>query len=703
VTTSARLDLRGLVVDNHDSYTYNLVQAFAELTRRQPLVVCNDECDWGELEGEDVDFVVISPGPGRPQRPADLGLSAAAIRDGRLPLLGVCLGHQAIAYLNGGAVVEAPTIVHGGRSPIVHRGDALFGAIPSGFHAVRYHSLVATRLPPQLEEIAWAPDGTVMALRHRAAPQWGVQFHPESVATEHGPQLLVNFLRLARRLRGERRRAARPAPRPRAAPARTPRALQLFTRTLPLTASPEAVFRQLFGDAEHSFWLDRSLGGPGLAPFSYLGSVGGPRASVASYSVADRCVTLTHAGRTERLEASVFDYLDETLAAWAVRADVPWDFHGGLVGYLGYEAKADVGASAAHRSPDPDAVFFFVDRFVVVDHERDELQLVAVDDAGARGRAEAWLDETAAALDHVAERPPPRPARRAGLATPFEPDLDAPAYLRAIEACHEELRRGESYEICLTTQLRARCAVEPLELYTVLRRVNPAPYAAFLHAGDLDVLCSSPERFLTVDRHGRAETKPIKGTAPRSQDRALDAAAAASLRDSPKTIAENLMITDVLRNDLGRVAAVGTVEVPVFLGVESYATVHQLVSTVRARLGDGRTAVDCLRAMFPGGSMTGAPRLRTMEIIDRLEPAARGVYSGALGFLSLSGAADLGMVIRTIVCSRDDLSIGVGGAITIDSDPEEELAEAMLKAHALIRSVELAAGAEPFVEAALAR
>ncbi len=276
---------------------------------------------------------------------------------------------------------------------------------------------------------------------------------------------------------------------------------------------------------------------------------------------------------------------------------------------------------------------------------------------------------------------------------PAEPEIDgAPVELRPrrsperyrddIATCKRYLTAGHSYEICLTNKVVAEIAPEPLELYRSLRRANPAPFSAYLRLGDLAVLSSSPERFLAVDRGGWAEARPIKGTSRRGSSPGEDARLAAALCADEKNRAENVTIVDLLRNDLGRVCRVGSVEVPELMRVETYETVHQLVSSVRGRLRNGVGAAECVRACFPPGSMTGAPKLRTMEIIDELEGEARGIYSGAVGYFGLGGGCDLSVAIRTIVLDGCSATIGAGGAIVVQSDPEEELAEMLLKAAA---------------------
>jgi para-aminobenzoate synthetase len=271
----------------------------------------------------------------------------------------------------------------------------------------------------------------------------------------------------------------------------------------------------------------------------------------------------------------------------------------------------------------------------------------------------------------------------------FTLSRDYETYLDDIRRCKECLYEGESYEICLTNKVRTDVAPDPLRLYRVVRKVNPAPFSAFLRYGDASVVSSSPERFLRVHRDRWVEAKPIKGTVRRGRTEAEDVELSEGLRASEKNRAENLMITDLLRNDLGIVCEIGSVHVPGLMEIETFETVHQMVSTIKGRLREDLGVADCVRACFPGGSMTGAPKKRTMEIIDDLEGEARGVYSGAIGYLGLSGGADLNIVIRTIVMDGSSTSIGMGGAIVIGSDPEEEYRETILKAEALMKSIVL--------------
>ncbi|RJO70047.1 aminodeoxychorismate synthase component I [Nocardia panacis] len=683
--------MRTLLIDNYDSFTYNLYQLISEVNGVEPTVVRNDVAP-DSVRLTDFDSVVISPGPGRPDVPRDFGISAAVIRECELPLLGVCLGHQGIVLAEGGLVGPAPAPRHGHPEPIEHDGSELFHGLPQGFTAVRYHSLCALRpLPDTLEVTALAPDGVVMGVRHRERPQWGVQFHPESIAGEYGAALLRNFAKLS---------AVRPVSHG------FPTVPVLGTRVgtpeppwlvhhevIERPIDTEAAFLRLYGDSETAFWLDSEYVEPGLDRFSFLGDAGGPGAEVVRYRVGAGVVVESADGRRRTVDGDIFDYLGTQLRRRRAEIpELPFDFAGGYVGYLGYEVKADCGGRAAHRAETPDAQWIFADRLVVVDHVAGRTHLLALtapEPDAVRAGAD-WLRDTREILAAL-----PTWSNPAELAV--RADLDAVAarltrgraqYLADIATCQQRLRAGESYEITLTDGLVTDAAIGGLDLYRTLRRCNPAPYAAYLRFADLEIACSSPERFLKIDRAGVVESKPIKGTAPRGATPEQDERLRRELADSPKTRAENLMIVDLLRNDLGRVCRIGSVHVPELMATETYTTLHQLVSTVRGRLRPELDAVDCLRACFPGGSMTGAPKLRTMEIIDELETEARGVYSGTIGFLGLGGTADLNIVIRTAVRQAGRWRIGAGGAIVLESDAEDEFRETVLKAAAVYRAVD---------------
>lgn len=689
--------MRTLLIDNHDSYTYNLFHLVASVNGEDPLVLSNDDPELARLSFGDVDNVVISPGPGRPGRSRDLAGSTRFLDQDVLPVLGVCLGHQGLGFQAGARIALAPQARHGHPTTVTHDGRDLFDGIPQGFTAVRYHSLyVPEPLPPGLEATAWAEDGVLMGLRHRTRPHWGVQFHPESILTEWGTRLLANFRTLSE--------AARPSITVRgttntvvdneSAPAQDT-GHRLHTAVFHGVVDPEQVFAELHSASERAFWLDGAGAGERGARFSYLGDDTGPLAEYCSYDVRAGVVTVERAGRpATRLREDVFTYLRRGLADRAhAQPDLPFDFTCGWVGYFGYELKAALGGQAAHRSSTPDAAWLFADRVIVIDHHEHTAHLLCLAEDTRSGHDEAagWLDATLAFLSSLSshEAPPLR-------SWPQEEDAveiterwllrEAADYRADVVACQEQLRAGESYEICLTTAVELPATCASADYYRVLRRVNPAPYSAYLRFGEVDVASSSPERFLRVGADGVVQAEPIKGTAARGATPEADTALRDALAEDPKTRAENLMIVDLLRNDMGRVCQVGTVHVPELMGTRTYRTVHQLVSTVRGDLRPGLDALDVVRACFPGGSMTGAPKERTMEIIDELEPSARGVYSGALGFLSCNGSADLSIVIRTAVFAAGRVRIGAGGAVVLDSDPDGEYQEMLLKLAAPMRA-----------------
>ena len=711
-----------LLIDNYDSYTYNVFHLLAAACGEEPIVVHNDMVSWKALSRWDFDAIVLSPGPGHPARWHDFGVCADILRSSEVPVLGVCLGHQGLGHVLKATVTYAPTVMHGRLSPVKHSGVGLFDGIPQGFNVVRYHSLaVSGSLGEEGREIAWTEDGVVMGIEHAHRPMWGVQFHPESICTDYGHKLFENFYALARKHRPERagRRLNRPSVPPRRCRRRSAEDSQvnLHVRTIEGEAESEYLFEALFGQEEFAFWLDSAstatqppAAGPGgrltppisdgqLGQRSFMGASLGPSRIVLEYDVEAGIITRHSAAGSHSENGSIFQVLDREIESHAIESpEAPAKgLIGGFVGYLGYECKADCGASNTHVSDIPDAVQIFANRVVAVDHTTGLTHVMALCSDEEEPDALAWLDHAEqTARDALAARPAELPETGTHGDPPAQPVIFRPGrgreqYLADIARCQSALAAGESYEVCLTDQIHTEASPDPWLLYKGLRRSNPAPFAAYLKLGDVAIVSSSPERFLSVDRNRKVMARPIKGTAPRSPDPVEDESTRKELAEDEKTFAEHLMIVDLLRNDLGRVCEVDSVRVPELMAIEQYATVHQMISNVVGVLEPGRSSIDCARACFPGGSMTGAPKLRTMEIIDDIEREARGVYSGAIGYFGADGVVDLSIVIRTIVLRTGEgdktTTIGAGGAIVMQSDPEDEFAEILLKARAPMAAI----------------
>ena len=480
---------------------------------------------------------------------------------------------------------------------------------------------------------------------------------------------------------------------------------ELVVRPLPFAVNCEDAYPLLAAGAEYSFWLDSAREESPMSVASYVGVV---PAQLSPLRV-DSARAAAESGAEDP-----FAQLEAALARaprvhpeTAVATGLPAGLRGGYVGYFGYEARAAMGLEhghpvpgylPAHEAPTPDSLWLPAVRYLVHEHARPgrPARSWLVGDESWCEAAERLLSE---ALDPVLSAAGERASEIASDSTPVNaPELTEPllfpapaaeAYMDSVRTSQHEIYEGNSYEVCLTAQTVARVPNPSpelfIELYRRQRAHNSAPYAAYLRCGDFSVLSSSPERFLSVDEQRNAQTKPIKGTVPRGTTPEEDEAAAAWLRSDPKTRAENLMIVDLLRNDLSTVSDPASVRVPVLMGVESYSTVHQLVSTVSSRLREGVSAVAAARACFPGGSMTGAPKPSTMQIIEGLENRARGVYSGALGFVSADGSANLSIVIRTLVAHDEGtVTLAAGGAVVADSDPAAEYEEMLTKLRAAL-------------------
>nr|WP_231699453.1 aminodeoxychorismate synthase component I [Limnochorda pilosa] len=416
---------------------------------------------------------------------------------------------------------------------------------------------------------------------------------------------------------------------------------------------------------------------------------------------SDGWFTLTTPGGTRVEARDPFDLLDRTVgdlwrgaAAGRMNGDEGPPFVGGWAGYLGYDLNRYV-EKLPHRArpelPVPEIHLAFYETVAALNHRDGTLWLAGILPAGREALVRERARILARSLEEVARRPPakaPPPAPAGPLVSSFS----GPGYLAAIEQALENIRAGEIYQVNLAQ--RFACRLDPCwgrepgwRVYLRLRERNPAPFACYVQAAGFEIASASPERFLAVYPESgggwRVQTPPIKGTRPRGKTAQEDRERAADLLRSEKDRAELTMIVDLLRNDLGRVARMGSVVVPELRRLESYPTVHHTVATVEARLRGDATPGSLLRAAFPGGSVTGAPKIRAMEIIDALEPVRRHVYCGCLGFISVNGFLEFNIAIRTLTVASSRALFHAGGGIVADSDPEAEYEETLVKAGAL--------------------
>jgi para-aminobenzoate synthetase component 1 len=432
-----------------------------------------------------------------------------------------------------------------------------------------------------------------------------------------------------------------------------------------------------WADSPYLTWLDSADAGGSRSRYSYL-------APDTFRHIAARGSQVAVDGVLK--PGDPFAVLEAELATFRTSpSHGPVPFLGGAVGFFGYGLAHHLERLPRHHAPAalPDMVMAFHDLVIAFDHREQRCWLCASGlpappGAARRHRAEARVAEAEARLGQPAKNR----AAWMGCDSVWRPDLDRSRYEEAVATVLGYIRAGDIFQANVTTSFRAAKPerMAAFDLYLALRHRSPAPFGAYLSWGAGEALLSaSPERFLSLDSAGRIESRPIKGTRPRGNSPETDRAEAEALRSSVKDRAENLMIVDLMRNDLGRVAATGSVAVPSLCSVESFASVHHLVSEVTARLRPGLGPIDLLRASFPGGSVTGAPKIRAMEIIEEVEMAARGAYCGAVAWIGFDGAMDSSIIIRTLSLTADEVIAQAGGGIVADSETGAEYDEMRLK------------------------
>ncbi|KAA1084295.1 Protein phosphatase PP2A regulatory subunit B [Puccinia graminis f. sp. tritici] len=816
---------RVLILDADDSYTRNILDLIlgiyptgspqAALLESRVLILRANRFDWSALSTQIIPHfaaIILGPGPGRPSSASKPGATLEhpasiftrlfsplpLIGNHHLPTFGLCLGHQALGFAYGAAVHPAPKVLHGQLSKLQLELDSLgrplgvLNRLQQDTSVVRYNSLTVdpSSISDQVEITAWAQDDpssrTVMGLAHKTLPFHSVQFHPESVCSTDGSQILRSFfqvvsdsahvnsetgigrskaysnlpdeiLELSELRRGVEREISSSGTK-----------FQLRSIVFKNSdLSPEDVFKNSIKARSPlgHVWLDSADSLAASQPVrqeccSHMGSVD----FLVSYFAARKSLSIRAASAQQGSEqplgdsTTFWDWLrnvqDELQACTEISSPTDPALNGteqanghsnektiaapvGFMGYIGYELLSE---SLAHynlpcrASADvPDAELGFCNTALsyhhasstwtasalVVSHNRTEnnssnsdfRQRFPLSVGLSQAEYEDWIRTMREIFygpkqknHQVVELPEQQQHQQSNSSKPTMPNralesiVSEKDYLEAITKAQTQIISGESYELCLTTQFRGELAQAEedgghFERYEGLRRANPAPYGAYLRFGayDTTILSSSPERFLRVDGAGGVEMKPIKGTARRVLgDVEADQAAGQTLQNDPKERAENLMITDLIRHDLLGFCVPGSVRVARLFGLESVATVHSLVSTVQGSLRPHLNPVDALAAAFPPGSMTGAPKLSSIEILDRLElHHPRGPYSGILGFIAIDGRSDMSVVIRTAIIRNNHITVGAGGAITSLSKKENEWNEVRLKVDAVQRSLKL--------------
>ncbi len=452
--------------------------------------------------------------------------------------------------------------------------------------------------------------------------------------------------------------------------------------------TPVMLFRRMRRPGGEAFLLESVEGGESVARYTFLGV--GPSARL---TVRDGRTELEGGGRTEAAEGEPLEVVDRLVRRSDFVADPELPpLARGAVGYLAYDAVR-LFESIPNRHPRegdiPDALFLLFEAVVAFDHPRQRVLLLTTIDGTEAGEAVAAAIERLDALESYLRAPdPPGVPSEAG-PTPFEPLMTRERFLEAVATTREAIAEGEVYQAVVSQRWTARSGVDPFDVYRALRTLNPSPYLYYLETREASILGSSPEMLVRC-RDGEVETRPIAGTAPRGATPAEDERLAAALSADPKERAEHVMLVDLARNDLGRVCQIGSVRVTRYAAVEKFSHVQHLVSEVRGRLRDGAGAAEALAACFPAGTLTGAPKIRAMELIDALEAARRGIYGGAVGYFDSAGNCDLAIAIRTAVVEKGLWRVQAGAGIVADSIPEKEYAEAESKAAAIFRSIELA-------------
>jgi len=460
--------------------------------------------------------------------------------------------------------------------------------------------------------------------------------------------------------------------------------------------TPISIFSKITSEKEHSFLLESVTGGENVARYSFMGMD-----PIASFRAKHSVIEIKKGNQMYKRFGDPVTYLKEFMETFAAgnNPDLPC-FFGGAVGYLAYDWVRYLELIPNLSVDDlglPDGMFLVFKTTLIYDHARNTLTLVILTEPGERPheayqKAEAEIrmlrQKVAGGTENCDKFDF---SRMDALDVPYRSSMTREEYISGVEKIKQYIYAGDTFQTVLSTRLEARVSARPLDVYRCLRTVNPSPYMFFLNFPEFQLVGASPEMLVRVE-NGIVENRPIAGTRPRGKNTDEDANLAAEMHTDPKERAEHVMLVDLGRNDVGRVARFGTVCVPELMEVERYSHVMHLVSLVRAVLAEERVGIDALMACFPAGTVSGAPKVRAMEIIEELEPTRRGAYAGAVGYLGVNGNIDTCITIRSILLKDGSAYVQAGAGIVADSQPEKEYEESINKGRALMTALRLAEG-----------
>ncbi|AOY76311.1 aminodeoxychorismate synthase component I [Clostridium formicaceticum] len=437
----------------------------------------------------------------------------------------------------------------------------------------------------------------------------------------------------------------------------------------------------IFKEDSYSFFLDSGMTDGKLGKYSFIGSN-----PLLVFKSKDREITILENKMQETFEGNPFEKLREVYTKYKRSYKSEFPFVGGFVGYLSYDLCHHIEKLPRTAIDDvkiPDCYLGLYDGVIIIDHHTNRTYIAAL---GIKDNKENIVNKLSKRIYEEETKGVKINISKTNQSVELKSNFTKEAYIEAVNKVREYIKAGDIYQANLTQRFECVIKESPYELYAKLRSINPAPFASFIDFGEGYIVSSSPERFIQI-KGNRIETRPIKGTKPRGNTPEEDLANKEDLLNSEKDKAELLMIVDLERNDLGRVAKTGTVKVTELFHLEEYATVYHLVSTIQAEMREDCDVIDCITATFPGGSITGAPKIRSMEIIDELEPTQRNIYTGSIGYIGLNGDVDLNIVIRTIVCKDNKAYFQAGGGLVWDSEPYSEYEETLHKSRAMMEAL----------------